>query len=130
MRSVESGESVYVVRAAGGEVEVFASLKDACQYARIKRGATVQARSVRQALSEATVVYERRLHIVDGNVHTDITDEELFFTVGDEFGIPSADVESFEVKDERWTVVGLGTDRLRIDELVAREVSRLTTAVV
>jgi len=130
MGLVECRTSVYVVRAAGGEVEVFASLNDARQYARVKRGATVRERLVRRALSEATVVYERRLHIVEGNVRVDTTDEELFFTVGDESGIPSADVESFEAKDQEWTVVGLGTDRSRVDELVTREVTRLLTSAV
>lgn len=130
MRSVEGCGNVYIVRAAGGEVEVFASLSDARRYALVKRGATVLERCVRRALSEATVVYERRLHIVGGDVRADTTDEELFFTVGDESGIPSADVESFEAKHEQWTIVGLGTDRSRVDELVAMEVSRLTASAV
>ncbi|XVQ06392.1 hypothetical protein ACQP1W_27440 [Spirillospora sp. CA-255316] len=117
-------EKVYVVRAAGGEAEVFSCPDDARGYARCKKGATVLERSVRRALSEASVVYERRLCIVDGAVRNDRSEEELFFAVGDESGIPPADVESFEVK-EQWTV-GLGTDRSQVDELIADEITRLT----
>jgi hypothetical protein len=123
--SREPIENVYVVHAAGGEVEVFTRLDDARGYARCKKGATVLERSVRRTLGEASIVYERRLHIVDGAVRSDMSDEELFFAVGDEAGIPSADVESFEAK-ERWTVVGLGTDRSQVDELIADEITRLT----
>jgi hypothetical protein len=125
--SREPIENVYVVHAAGGEVEVFTRLDDARGYARCKKGATVIERSVRRTLDEASIVYERRLYIVDGVVRTDRSDEELFFVVGDDSGIPSADVESFEAK-QQWTVVGLGTDRSGVDELIADEVTRLTGA--
>lgn len=128
MRSVEGTTSVCVVRAADGEVEVFTSLDDARQYARSKRGATVLERPVRQALSEATVVYERRLHIDHGNVRIDTTGEEPFFTLCDDPEIPSADVESFETKEQQWTVLGLGTDRSLVDKLVDQEITRLRAA--
>lgn len=130
MMSSKAENTVYVVRAAGGDVEVFTSMEDAREYARCKRGATVLEREVRRSIGEANVVYERRLHIVGGDVRADIRGEELFFVVGDESGIPSADVESFEAKNEQWTVVGLGTDRSRVDKLVAEEVMRLRVSAV
>jgi hypothetical protein len=123
--SRDSIANVYIVRTAGGELEVFTRPDDARAYARCKKGATVLERSVRRTLSEASIVHERRLYIVDGAVRNDRSDEELFFAVGDESGIPSADVESFEAK-ERWTVVGLGTNRSQVDELIADEIARLT----
>jgi len=101
--SSKADNTVYVVRAAGGDVEVFTSMTDAREYARCKRGATILERAVRRSIGEASVVYERRLHIVGGDVRADTRNEELFFAVGDESGIPSADVESFEAKDASGT---------------------------
>lgn len=120
--------TVHVVRTTDSEVEVFSTAEEAWQYARCKRGATVLERTVRDSLGEAQVVYERRVHVVGGVVRRDTTTEEPFFTVGAESWIPDADVESFEAKDERWTIVGLGTDREDLDALVEKEITRLTTA--
>ncbi len=89
--------------------------------------ATVLERTVRDSFGEARVVYERRVHIVEGVVRRDATTEEPFFTTDGDSWIQAADVESFEAKDHRWTIVGLGTDRHRLDELIELEVERLTS---
>jgi hypothetical protein len=130
MTTHKGGRTVHVVRTTDSEVEVFATADEAWQYARCKRGATVLERTVRASLGEAQIVYERRVHIVDGVVRRDTITEEPFFTVGVDSWIQSCDVESFEAKDARWTIVGLGTDRARIDELVEREIARLIATPV
>jgi hypothetical protein len=119
--------TVYVVRTTDNEVEAFSSADQAWHYARCKRGATVLERTVRSSLGDAQIVYERRVHIVDGVVRRDTTTEEPFFTIGADSWIQEADVQSFEAKDDRWTIVGLGTERQTIDELVEREIVRLTS---
>lgn len=122
--------TVHVVRTTDSEVEVFSNADEAWKYARCKRGSTVLERTVRGNLSEAQVVYERRVHIVDGVVRCDTTTEEPFFTIGADSWIRDTDVESFDAKDNRWTVVGLGTDRRAIDDLVENEIDRLIVSPV
>lgn len=128
--NAHDGQVVHVVRTADSEIEIFSSADQAWQYARSKRGATVLERAVRDSVGEAQIVYERRVHIVDGVVRRDVTTDEPFFTIGADSWITAAEVESFEAKDDRWTIVGLGTDRARLDEMIEREVSRLTAAAL
>lgn len=130
MNIPDRGITVHVVRTTDSELEVFSTADEAWQYARCKRGATVLERTVRSAVGEAQIVYERRVHIVGGVVRRDVTTEEPFFTIGADSWIRDADVESFEAKDDRWTIVGLGTQRHRLDELVEGEISRLTSGSV
>ncbi|WP_020122053.1 hypothetical protein [Streptomyces canus] len=115
------------MRTMESEVEVFSSADEAWRYARRKRGATVLERTVRGSLGEAQTIYERRVHVFDGVVRRDTTTEELLFTIDTDSWVQAADVESFEGKDNRWTIVGLGTDRQTLDELVEGEISRLTS---
>ncbi|PSM38991.1 hypothetical protein C6Y14_33765 [Streptomyces dioscori] len=124
----DGGRTVHVVRTMESEVEVFSSADEAWRYARRKRGATVLERTVRGSLGEARTIYERRVHVIDGVVRRDTTSEELLFTVDTDSWIQAADVESFKSKDNRWTIVGLGTDRQTLDELVEREISHLAAA--
>lgn len=130
MNGQDGGRTVHVVRTTDSEVEVFSSAEEAWQYARCKRGATVLERTVRGSLGEAHLIYERRVHIIDGVVRRDTTTDEPFFTIEADSWIQAADVESFEAKDDRWTIVGLGTDRAAVDELVEREIARLTSAAL
>lgn len=130
MKIHDGSTVVHVVRTADNNVEVFSSADEAWQYARCKRGASVLERTVRNSLAEAHLVYERRVHIVEGMVRRDTTAEEPFFTVDADSWISEADVESFEGKDQRWTIVGLGTERQAIDELVEIEIARLTSAAL
>ena len=126
--NAQNASTVHVVRTPDDEVEVFTNADEAWQYARRKRGATVLKRTVRGSLGEAQLIYERRVHIVDGVVRRDTTTDEPFFTIDADSWIQPADVETFEAKDNRWTIVGLGTERPMIDELVEREISRLAAA--
>ncbi|MFG2514019.1 hypothetical protein [Streptomyces sp. NPDC048584] len=112
------------------EVEVFADADEAWRYARRKRGATVLERMVRSSLGEAQIIYERQVHIVDGVIRRDTTTDEPLFTIDTDSWIQAADVESFKGKDDRWTIVGLGTDRQTLDERVEGEISRLTSLPV
>ncbi|MDH6522770.1 hypothetical protein M2163_000723 [Streptomyces sp. SAI-135] len=128
MNVQDGSRTVHVVRTMDSEVEVFSSAAEARQYARCKRGATVLERTVRGSLGEAQTVYERRVHIVDGVVRRDTSTEELLFTVDGDTWVQAADVESFQAKGNWWTIVGLGTDRQTLDDLIMREISRLTSA--
>ena len=126
--NAQNASTVHVVRTPDDEVEVFTNADEAWQYARRKRGATVLKRTVRGSLGEAQLISERRVHIVYGVVRRDTTTDEPFFTIDADSWIQPADVETFEAKDNRWTIVGLGTERPMIDELVEREISRLAAA--
>ncbi|MFF4053680.1 hypothetical protein ACFYZ5_44495 [Streptomyces chartreusis] len=126
----DGSRAVHLVCTADREVEVFANADEAWQYARYKRGATVLERMVRSSLGEAQTIYERQVHIIDGVVRRDTTTDEPLFTIDSDSWVQAADVEAFKVKDGRWTIVGLGTDRQMLDKLVEREISRVTSAPI
>ena len=120
--------TLHVVRTADNEVEVFSSADDAREFARHKRGATVLERTIRSSLRDAQIVYERRVQVTKGVVTHDATNDEPFFAVGADSWIRTAEVESFEGKDDDWTIVGLGTEHQKLDALVDREISRVVSS--
>lgn len=130
MNVQDGSRTVHIVCTTGREVEVFADADEAWQYARYKRGATVLERMVRSSLGEAQIIYERQVHIIDGVVRRDTTSAEPLFALDTDSWVQAADVEAFQSRDDRWTIVGLGTDRHTLDERVESEISRLTSASV
>lgn len=116
---------VHVVSSPFQQSQVFLRMADAQTLASRTERARIESFEVRQSLSSAAAVLERRVRIRKAAVESDDVTEHLLFDDNVEIG--TAEIESYASAPGTWHILAYGTDRDMVDASVDREVQRILT---